>query len=113
MKNKLHQLEIDSWQMLLVELAKDHLEIKTIILFGSFALGTQSRRSDVDLAIVMETSESFLNRGKVIHGKILKIFKPYPVDFLIYTPEEFERMKVSGNRFIKKILEAGKVLYER
>lgn len=39
---------------------------------------------------------------------------PVGVDYLVYTPEEFDCMVVEGNHFIvQEILPNGKVLYER
>lgn len=86
--------------------------IKTIILFGSFARGTQTCRSDIDLIVIMDTDLSFFRRYDGVHGDILRLLSPYAVEFFIYTPGEFDRMVSNGNRFIRRILKEGKVLYE-
>ena len=37
----------------------------------------------------------------------------YPVDILVYTPDEFEEMKKNSNPFIEEVLKDGKVIYEK
>ncbi|MGQ0796820.1 MAG: nucleotidyltransferase domain-containing protein [Methanobacteriota archaeon] len=64
-------------------------EIKTMILFGSRARGSAHRFSDVDLILV---SPRF--RRKNIAARAAQLYLEWdvdlPVDFLCYTPEEFE-----------------------
>ncbi len=82
-----------------------------IILFGSLASGEINEFSDIDLLIVRETEERFMER---LH-KVRSITHPEEgVDFIVYTPGEIENMKNENRRFlIKEILERGKVIYER
>ncbi len=66
--------------------------VQKVILFGSYAKGTQKKDSDVDLLIV---SDSFKNkksyaRAPPIH---LEWTLHKPVDLLCYTSEEFEKRK--------------------
>lgn len=66
--------------------------IEKIILFGSRARGKTHRDSDIDLMIVSPKFRgmNFFKRGAKMydHWKMR-----YPVDFLCYTPEEFERLR--------------------
>lgn len=94
-------------------LASAYPNIRKIILFGSFARGTETRHSDVDLIIVMDTEKRFFDRYDGIHGEVLRLLKPYSVEFFIYTPDEFERMRSGGNPFIRRALKEGIVAYER
>jgi len=82
-----------------------------IILFGSLATGEINEFSDIDLLIVKETKERFIER---LH-KVRYITHPEEgVDFIVYTPEEVENMKNENRRFlIKEIFARGKVVYER
>ncbi|MBS3135218.1 nucleotidyltransferase domain-containing protein [Candidatus Woesearchaeota archaeon] len=68
------------------------IPIKRMILFGSRAYGKPNKWSDFDLIIV---SQKF--RKKVSFRRSLGFYKywglDYPVDFLCYTPEEFNRLK--------------------
>ena len=82
-----------------------------VILFGSMAGGTVGEWSDIDLVIIKETPLPFLQRLKEV---ALLCLAPVGVDYLVYTPEEFEQMMAENNPFIvKEIIGKGKILYER
>ena len=69
-----------------------YLLLKKLILFGSRATGKTHEFSDFDLIVVSPNfkKEKTFNRG-------IKLYDywnlNYPVDFLCYTPEEFNRLK--------------------
>ena len=83
-----------------------------VILFGSMAGGEIHEWSDIDLVIVKDTPKRFLARLKEV---ALLCRAPVGVDYLVYTPQEFERLASDkGNPFFQReILEKGRVLYER
>jgi predicted nucleotidyltransferase len=83
-----------------------------VILFGSMASGEIHEWSDIDLVIVKDTSKRFLARLKEV---ALLCRAPVGVDYLVYTPQEFDRLAHDkGNPFFQhEILEKGHVLYER
>jgi len=67
------------------------IPIERMILFGSRAEGTANRESDVDLIIVSSRFKrwDFFKRG----AKMYDYWDVgYPVDFLCYTPEEFNKL---------------------
>ena len=79
--------------------------IRKMILFGSRATGKTHKWSDFDVVVVsdeFEGKKSF-ERGIGFHDSW---GYDYPVDFLCYTPEEFERLK---NRItiVKNAVEEG------
>ncbi len=81
-----------------------------IILFGSLATGRLSEWSDLDLIVIRETSQPFLERIKTI----LSLLKPQVgVDLLVYTPQEFEQLCRERCFFRDEVLAKGKVVYER
>ncbi len=81
-----------------------------VILFGSFSRGDYNALSDVDLLIVKETERNFIDRI----GDILAICDyEIPIEPLVYTPEELERMRGNGNSFVQTVLEEGIVVYEQ
>lgn len=81
-----------------------------IILFGSAARGDADEHSDIDIAVIKETSERFLDRLGQVYGLI----KPhYALDVLVYTPDEFAEMRDAGNSFIEEILCDGIIVYDR
>ncbi|MFH1608190.1 MAG: nucleotidyltransferase domain-containing protein [archaeon] len=63
-----------------------------IIFFGSSATGKSRKDSDIDLIIVSKKFDgvSMLKRSPELY---MKWDMDYPVDFLCYTPEEFEKKK--------------------
>jgi len=82
-----------------------------IILFGSLAEGQVGEWSDLDLVIIKDTNDPFMKRSEEI---ALLCMAPVGVDYLVYTPNEFEQMVAEKNPFIvEEIVKKGKVLYER
>lgn len=80
------------------------------ILFGSAARGDADRFSDIDLIVIKRTDRRFLDRL----ADVIEAIQPdFSLDVLVYTPEEFERMREEGNPLISRALEEGKVIYER
>jgi predicted nucleotidyltransferase len=67
--------------------------IRKFILFGSFARGTQTAHSDVDLIVVCETDKSFLDRYDDLLLYLHEVLRPHAVSPLIYTPAELESMR--------------------
>jgi hypothetical protein len=66
------------------------LGIERMILFGSRAAGRPRKWSDIDLLIVGRkfSGKKFYKRSPILYN-YWKL--NYPVDFLCYTPEEFEK----------------------
>ncbi|MFO7462073.1 MAG: nucleotidyltransferase domain-containing protein [Desulfatiglandales bacterium] len=85
------------------------LGVGKAILFGSTSRGAGSRRSDIDLLLIVDTEERFFDRYRHfedIHANL----KGRSVDMLIYTPLELQR--IAHRPFIRKILSEGKTIYE-
>ncbi len=82
-----------------------------IILFGSHAWGKPNASSDVDILVVKKSKLS--KRFRTTQAEEFLGVLPYPVDVLVYTPEELEQREKIGDFFIKLILKKGQVIYER
>ncbi len=84
-------LDFDRDQLirLLKEKLSGHSNIRHAYLFGSAASGKEDSWSDIDLVIVADTTEAFVERPR-------QFFDLWdigiPVDILVYTPEEFDEM---------------------
>ena len=80
-----------------------------IILFGSYALGTPTNDSDVDLFIIKEDVPPI---GRERIREIRRNFKlNFACDIFVYKPEELkERIKLK-DPFIQAVLKTGQVLY--
>jgi len=85
------------------------LNVEKIILFGSIVSGSMHKRSDLDILVVKDTSERFMDRLERFY---LHIKPRIALDILVYTPAEFEEMS-QNNQFIKTILKNGRIVYER
>jgi predicted nucleotidyltransferase len=81
-----------------------------VILFGSWARGDEDEYSDLDLVIIKETQERFLDRLE----KVYELVKPtFAMDVLVYTPQEFAEMQERENPFIEMVMKEGVTIYER
>jgi predicted nucleotidyltransferase len=89
------------------------LGVQRAILFGSHGRGTQTRKSDVDLILVRDTDEGFLDRIGSALPVVCQALGFYAVDLLVYTPQEYDRMLAEHNRFLERALREGLVVYER
>ena len=79
------------------------------IVFGSYARGTQTRKSDLDLVIVMDTQKRFLDRYddvKDIHDLVPDVH----IEMLIYTEDELRA--IAHRPFMRQILREGVVVHE-
>ncbi|MBS0656493.1 MAG: nucleotidyltransferase domain-containing protein [Verrucomicrobia bacterium] len=82
-----------------------------IVLFGSHALGNSDADSDIDLLIVKDTQDRFIDRWCTVGSILAGTHTSIPVDTLVLTPQEVEKRLSMGDQFIAEILEKGKVLY--
>ena len=83
---------------------KKNFSLKEVYLYGSFAKDEIHEGSDIDLVIVGDFKGRIFDRI----NEVLKL-TDLPIEPLIYTPREFERMKKT-NSFIKKVISEGKKL---
>ena len=83
---------------------------KKVILFGSFATGDVHAGSDIDLCVIKNTNERFMDRTYQV---LRLINSSFAVEPLVYTEDEFKRMKEEANPLIARIVNEGKVLYEQ
>ena len=103
---RLLERELDRYLHLLTQ----HSDPEQVIVFGSLASGDIQPWSDIDLAIVEQTELPFWQRLR----RFRKLLKPrVGTDLLVYTPEEFERLRYERAFFRDEILPKRVVVYER
>lgn len=83
-----------------------------MILFGSYAYGTPGPDSDIDLLIIKETSERFIDRWVTVQRILTGSHPSIPVEALVLTPQEIRARLAIGDQFIKEIIEKGEILYD-
>ncbi len=88
----------------------DKFHPKRIIMFGSHALGTASPDSDLDLIIEMDSKKPWLERNLEVQA--LFADRTWPMDLIVYTPEEMERERKLLGGVVRTAEREGKVLYE-
>lgn len=79
-----------------------------IILFGSWAWGHPTPDSDVDFLIIKKTNDS-RKLAAQIDGRVFP--RPFPLDLMVYQPEQVDARKAAGDPFLLEILTKGRVLY--
>ena len=85
-----------------------HFHPQQVVLFGSYAYGTPTPDSDVDLLVVMETPLRHVEQAVEIRKAV---DFPFPVDLLVRTPQHIAERIVLGDVFLREVLTKGVVLY--
>ena len=84
---------------------------KRIVLFGSHARGDAGPDSDLDVFIEMQTSRRPPERAIEVSAAFG--LRPWPLDVVVYTPEEVQRLRGVSGTLLSVIEKEGKVLYEQ
>lgn len=79
-----------------------------IILFGSLARGRVDLFTDIDLLVIMDSPEPFIERLARIYREVAP---EMATDLLVYTPAEFQLLQEQP--FARTALKEGRVLYEK
>ena len=98
----------------LVDFIAPEYNPEKIILFGSYGTQRSNETSDMDLLIIKKTNKRFVDRVVELMQLIRSQFGfEYPVEPLVYTPNEFRRAKKINSLFTRTVLLKGVVLYEK
>jgi uncharacterized protein len=84
--------------------------VERVVLYGSYARGDFHEDSDVDLLVIKETDERFIDR---IASALAVTGARIPVEPIVYTPAEIEQMRARRSGLLADAEREGKVLYER
>jgi predicted nucleotidyltransferase len=94
-------------------------DVMKIILFGSASSGELREGSDIDLLVVTDTEyypqsyDERLEYRSRIQQKVHHIARTVPIDLLIFTRPEYERITRSMSSFMRDVHENGKLVYEK
>jgi predicted nucleotidyltransferase len=81
-----------------------------VIVFGSYAKGTSTIESDLDILIVAETDLPTERRTEAIEPLLSRTL--IPVDIHVYTNEELDEYIQSPYSFISTVVKSGKVMFD-
>lgn len=87
------------------------LQPEKIVLFGSRARQTHTSASDADLLVVLRTDLPRPRRARLVYSALDPY--PYPLDILVYTPDEVAYWQDTPASLVAHIMREGTVLYER
>lgn len=82
-----------------------------VIIFGSYAKGTATIKSDLDIVVIKETQLPMANRADDLAPMLSHAL--VPVEVHIYTPEEVEEYSQEPFSFVSSILKSGKRVYSK
>lgn len=81
-----------------------------VVLFGSYARGTATSDSDVDLLVILAFEGKPFWKSLEITNHVNP---PFAVDLLARRPDDTQRRYAQGDPLIREALDQGRVLYER
>ena len=85
-----------------IEEIKKKYNVTAIILFGSYAKGTENEDSDIDIAIISSDFNDIIEDGAKLIGLTWKIdtrIEPHPI-----TTEDYKKI---SNPFIREVVDTG------
>lgn len=88
-----------------------HYQPQKVILFGSYAHGEPDEDSDIDLLLIKETGERFVERMDTVRRLVTGAHPRIPFEPIVLTPNEVEQRLRAGDQFIAEIVEKGEVLH--
>jgi uncharacterized protein len=87
------------------------MQPQKVMIFGSYAKGTATIQSDLDILVIKETELPMANRANEVKPILFQAL--IPVDVHIYTPEEVEVFGKEPYSFINSILVSGRIVFEK
>ena len=87
----------------------DEFGAERVVLFGSYAQGSPTGDSDVDLLVICPFEGRSVDQSVKIR---MKLRPQFPLDLIVRSPEKVRQRIEMGDDFLRQILEEGKVLYE-
>lgn len=86
-----------------------HLNPKEVIIFGSYAKGTATIKSDLDICVIQETDLPRSNRVNEVQAVLPNSL--FSFDIHVYTPEEIEVYRQEPFSFVASILKTGRTVF--
>jgi len=108
-------------QHLIDEMTERLKELKPykVILFGSYANGTATKDSDLDVLVVLDSDDyakTFKEQNErylLASNAVREINYKIPMDILVYSKAEYNDISEQNTLFFREIRNTGKILYEK
>lgn len=97
----------------IVDILVREYQPEKIVLFGSYAYGTQDEESDIDLLIVKKTTRPFFQRLFEVRRLVSDARRGFAFDPIVLSPGEIEDRLQHGDKFIEEIFKKGILMYAR
>lgn len=95
----------------IIEAIRRGYDPEKIIVFGSYARGTQRQGSDLDLLVVKDTTARWTDRVRAVSRLVTP--RRVPMDIIVRTPAEVDAALRDRELFMRRVMEEGLVAYER
>jgi len=92
------------------EIISSSLNVKKIILFGSYANETNREGSDIDICVITDEKKRKIEILRLLRRALYSSIST-PLDLLIYKSEEFDKRADSLKSIEREIREQGVYLY--
>ena len=96
---------------MLVERIVQRIQPEKVLVCGSYAKGTATHKSDLDLFIVKDTHLPMRHRNEEVNSILSSLL--IRVDVHIYTREETEEYGSEEYSFVHSVLKTGRVVYSK
>ena len=87
------------------------IQPQRIIIFGSYAKGTATSKSDLDIFVIKETDLPMAYRVDDLRPFLCQLL--IPVDVHIYTQEEVDEFGKEQFSFVDSVLKSGKTVFKK
>jgi predicted nucleotidyltransferase len=103
----IQERDIKKW----CEIVAREFRPERIILFGSYADGSPTEDSDVDVLVIMPLAPGHrdVRQAATIRQRVPASF---PMDVLVRSPQQIARRLACGDSFIAGVLRYGRMMYE-
>ncbi len=108
--NSIHR-RLPTFIIQVIQTIINDFEPEKIILFGSYATRKQSKDSDLDLLVIMETTLAPAERQRMISRRLYP--RKIPLDIIVKTPGEVRAAEKRVDPFMHAVLSEGMVVYAR
>ena len=95
----------------IITILVDNANPLRIILFGSYAKGTNQKYRDYDICVIKENTEDLNKLEKKLYVDLHSVGEA--IDLIVSSPERYETSKESKYSIYSEIAKNGLVVYER